>query len=85
MSCTRVTRRSSIREITIDDHTVQVLRAWREVKRRDRPAAREAWWTVRSNPSSRWLAGSMRLRAGLLPAQWTMRLAAASHSGGDDH
>jgi integrase len=51
---------SSIREITIDDHTVQVLREWREVKRRDRRAAREAWWTVRSNPSSRWLAGSMR-------------------------
>jgi hypothetical protein len=51
---------SSIREITIDDHTVQVLREWRAVKRRDRRAAREAWWTVRSNPSSRWLAGSMR-------------------------
>jgi hypothetical protein len=33
---------SSIREITIDDHTVQVLRDWREVKRRDRRAAREA-------------------------------------------
>jgi integrase len=34
---------SSIREITIDDHTVQVLRDWREVKRSDRRAARDAW------------------------------------------
>jgi integrase len=34
---------SSIREITIDDHTVQVLRDWRQVKAKDRRAATEAW------------------------------------------
>jgi len=35
---------SSIREITIDDTTVQVLREWRQVKRRNRRAAKQAWF-----------------------------------------
>lgn len=34
---------SSIREITIDDHTVEVLREWRALRRGDQRAAREAW------------------------------------------
>lgn len=32
---------SSIREITIDDYTIEVLREWRGVKKRDRRAAKE--------------------------------------------
>lgn len=35
---------SSIREITIDDTTVEVLREWRQVKRQNRRAAKEAWF-----------------------------------------
>ena len=35
---------SSNREITIDDHTVQVLREWRAVRAKNRRAAREAWF-----------------------------------------